>query len=221
MNFKAKLFGAFFLSIALFAVSCKQADQGSATSTSTSTSGGKIVFINLDSLLENYDLYTESRTLLEAESRVAESSIASKLETFQKRAYDFQRRVQEVQQSANSLAPVQLQALEKKFAVEQQKLAQEEQDLVAKRENAARGLEGKLVELQKNLKNKIDTHLEKISTERGYDFVLIKGNNAGVLYGNKAMDITEQTTKELNDLYKNSNEKPENIVNEVVKDSVQ
>lgn len=221
MNFKAKLIGAFFLSIALFAISCKQTDQGSASTTPASTSGGKIVFINLDSLLENYDLYTESRTLLEAESRVAESSIASKLETFQKRAYDFQRRVQEVQQSANNLAPVQLQALEKKFAAEQQKLAQEEQDLVAKRENAARGLEGKLVELQKNLKNKIDTHLEKISSERGYDFVLIKGNNAGVLYGNKAMDITEQTTKELNDLYKNSNEKPENIVNEVVKDSVQ
>ena len=78
-----------------------------------------------------------------------------------------------------------------------------------------------MVELQKNLKNKIDSHLEKISAERGYDFVLIKGNNAGVLYGKKQLDITMQTVKKLNELYKNSNEKPENIINQVVKDTAQ
>ena len=203
-------------------VSCKQGEKSGPVTSNTSTgSGASIVYINLDSLLENYDLYTESRTLLEDESRTAEQSIASKLETFQKRAYDFQKRVAETQQRADQLAPVQLQALQQRFAAEQEKLAKEEQDLVARRDNAARSLEGKLIELQKNLKNKIDSHLEKISGERGYDFVLIKGNNAGVLYGKKQLDITMQTVKELNDLYKNSNEKPENIVNQVVKDTVQ
>ena len=217
-----KNFTFFAILAVVFMVSCKQNEQG-ATAASGSTNGGgvSIVYINLDSLLENYDLYTESRSLLEDESRTAEQSIASKLETFQKRAYDFQKRVAETQQRADQLAPVQLQAIQQRFAAEQEKLAREEQDLVARRDNAARSLEGKLIELQKNLKNKIDTHLEKISAERGYDYILIKGNNAGVIYGKKQLDITMQTVEELNELYKKSNEKPEDIVNQVVKDSVQ
>ncbi|HMP29925.1 MAG TPA: OmpH family outer membrane protein [Saprospiraceae bacterium] len=220
LNFRLAFTITLFYAIVM--TSCKpNSNDVSSTSSARSGDGPSIVYINLDSLLEKYDLYTESRALLEEESRKAEQSIASRLETFQKRAYDFQRRVQETQQRADQLAPVQLQALEQKFAAEQQKLAKEEQDLVAKRDNAARGLEGKLIELQKNLKDKIDTHLEKISNERGYDFVLIKGNNAGVLYGRSSLDITDQTVKELNDLYKNSNEKPETIVNQVIKDTVQ
>jgi outer membrane protein len=220
LNFKSIITTLLFFAIVI--TSCKPSNSESVASNSVKSGDGpSIVYINLDSLLEKYDLYTESRTLLEEESRIAEQSIASRLETFQKRAYDFQRRVAETQQKADQLAPVQLQALEQKFAAEQQKLAKEEQDLVAKRDNAARGLEGKLIELQKNLKDKIDTHLEKISAERGYDYVLIKGNNAGVLYGNKSLDITEQTVKELNELYKQSNENPESIVNEVIKDTLQ
>ena len=198
--------------------SCKQ-QTSSGAATSASTSGGSIVYIDIDTLLEEYDLYQESKSLLEAESRKAEQSIAGKLETFQKRAADFQQRVYQTQQRAAELAPVQLQALEKKFGAEQQKLAKEESELVARRDNMARELEGRLIDLQANLKSKIDAHLEKISAERSYDFVLIKGSTGAVLYGNKALDITSQTIKELNELHKASGEKPEDLAKELSADT--
>ena len=198
--------------------SCKeQAASGNATTGSTPS--GKIVYIDIDTLLEKYDLYQESKAILEEESRKAEQSIAGKLETFQKRAVDFQQRVYQTQQRAAELAPVQLQALEKKFAAEQQKLQNEESELVARRDNMARELEGRLIDLQANLKSKIDEHLEKISVERAYDLVLIKGSTGAVLYGNKALDITLQTIKELNELHKASGEKPEEIAKEVASDT--
>jgi outer membrane protein len=202
-------------------IACKQADTQSSPSATASGNGPLVVFINLDTLLEKYELYTDSRTLLEDESRKAEQAIASKLETFQKRAYDFQRRVYETQQRAADLAPVQLKALEQSFAAEQQKLAKEEQDLAAKRNNAAAELDKKIIELQKNLKEKIDAHMEKISAERNYDYVLVKSSGSnGVLFGKKNLDITTQTISELNDLYKKGGETPTKLVSEVVKDSL-
>jgi outer membrane protein len=219
MNKKLILLG--LLATALI-FSCKQAEKSSNNGDVTNSSAGpNIVFINLDSLLEKYELYTDSRTLLEDESRKAEQAIASKLETFQKRAYDYQRRLYETQQKAAELAPVQLKTLEQNFAAEQAKLAKEEQDLAAKRNSAAAELDKKIVDLQKNLKEKIDAHMEKISAERNYDYVLVKSSATnGVLFGRKALDITDQTIKELNELYKKGGETPSKLINEVVKDTV-
>lgn len=213
----AYIFGS-MLTLGLLA--CKQQTSSTGGASGTAPTG-TIVYIDIDTLLEQYDLYQESKTLLEEESRKAEQSIAGKLETFQKRAYDFQQRVYQTQQRAAELAPVQLQALEKKFAAEQQKLAKEESELVARRDNMARELEGKLIDLQSNLKSKIDAHLEKISAERGYDLVLIKGTNGALLYGNKALDITGTTVAELNKLHQASGEKPEDIAKEVSADTTE
>lgn len=212
---------AFLLVASFFIMSCNK--DGSKVGESASVNNGigaKVVFLNLDSLLENYNLYTESRTLLEDESRKAEQSLASKLDTYQKRAYDFQKRVAEVQQRAADLAPVQLQAYQERFKAEENKLMQEQNDLAQKRDASAAELQNKLINLQKNLKDKIDAHMEKIAAERGYDYVLIKGNGGGVLFGIKGLDITDQTVVEMNKLYTESGVKPLDLINEVVKDSI-
>ena len=216
-NFKSIMLSSVILSMILL-VSCKEKSNVGGTA-ATGSMESKVVFINLDTLLEKYTLYQESKTTLEDESRKADQALAGKLETFQKRAYDFQQRVYQTQQRAAELAPVQLQALEQKFAAEQQKLAKEEADLGQKRDNAARELQDKLVDLQTILKNKIDEHLEKIAAERAYDYVLIKGNGGGVLFGKASLDITEQTVKELNELHESSGEKSSDITKEVAKDT--
>ncbi|MBK8632782.1 MAG: OmpH family outer membrane protein [Saprospiraceae bacterium] len=212
-----------FLIIAFLALgftACKDKAGVSTAGTGTATSG-IVVYLNIDTLLEKYDLYQESKTLLEDESRKADQALAGKVETFQKRAADFQQRVYQTQQRAQDLAPVQLQALEQKFAAEQQKLAKEEADLTARRDNAARDLEGKLIDLQKNLKDNIDAHLEKIAAERGYDYVLIKGSGGGVLFGKKTLDITDQTIKELNEMHAAGGSKSAEIVEEVISDTTE
>jgi outer membrane protein len=193
-------FLSLFILAALFLMNC-QPQQAPIAFNPSQTAGGKVVYVNLDTLLDKYNLYQDSRKQLENEAKNAEGALAGKIEAYQKRAADFQRQVGETQQKANELAPVELQRLEAEFGGKQRKLQEEEMALGKQRENSAIELDKKVAELQKNLKNKIDLYLEKISAERGYDYVLIKGSSGSVLYGNKALDITEETIKAINDTY--------------------
>ena len=196
---KLSFFGLATVAI-LFLMNC-QKPQPTVTSNPSQANGGKVVFVNLDTLLNKYTLYQDNKKQLEADSKAAEGAIAGKIESFQKRAAEFQRKVVEVQQRANEIAPVELKKLEEQFGAQQRKLGEEEQTLNKQRESAAAELDKKVSELQKNLKDKIDTYLEKISAERGYDYVLIKGTSGSVLYGSKALDITEETVKAINESY--------------------
>ncbi|MEY4903462.1 MAG: hypothetical protein RLZZ292_1277 [Bacteroidota bacterium] len=192
------------LSLVLLAFSqCKKNDAAAplVNPTPVQTNGGKVVYVNIDTLLEKYNLYQDNKKQLEGDSKKAEQGISGKLESFQRRVADFQRKVYETQQRAQDIAPVELKRLETEFGEQQRKLSEEEASLGKQRDNAAVELDKKLQELQKNLKSKIDTYLEKISAERGYDYVLIKGSTGSVLYGNKALDITNETVLAINAEY--------------------
>lgn len=186
-----------------FLFQCKQNTPQQIAFNPSQANGGKIVWVNLDSLYEKYDLYKDSKKNLEDEYKKADANFGSKLESFQKRAADFQRRVMDIQQKANELAPVELQKLEAQFGAEQKKLGDEEAALGKQRENALADLDKKMGKLREDLKTKIDQYLEKIAAERGYDYVMIKSSiSGGVLYGNKALDITEEAINTLNESYK-------------------
>ena len=189
--------GALIILVAI--ASCTENKETGSASVATSLTN--VVYLDIDSLYNNYSLYLDNKSVLEGEYSKAEKSIAAKLEGYQKKVADFQNRVYNTQQKSNELSPIQMQSLERKFAAEQQKLAAEEQELVQRRDASATELQGKMVALQLNLKNKVDTYLENEAEENKYDFILIKGSNGGVLYGNASLDITAQTLKDLNEAY--------------------
>lgn len=180
-------------------ISCNKSGQPASTTTSENSSSAKIVFVNVDSLLQGYDLYIEQKKLLEDESSATEKSLSSKIEAFQKRSMKFQKEVYETQQKAQNIAPIELQALEKKYNAQGENLAKEEQALMKQRDDAALGLDKKLTDLQVKLINNIDTYLEKLATEKGYDYILRKGDIGGVMFGKKEFDITNDAIKGLND----------------------
>lgn len=180
-------------------ISCgKNAPTSTPTSSSVNTSS-KIVFVNVDSLLQGYDLYKEQKKILEDESSATEKSLSSKIEAFQKRSMKFQREVYETQQKAANIAPIELKALEEKYNAQGENLAKEEQALMKQRDEAAMGLDKKLTDLQIKLINNIDTYLEKLATEKGYDYILRKGDIGGVMFGKKEYDITADAIKGLNE----------------------
>jgi outer membrane protein len=193
---------ALFLVGAVAMMHCKPST-APVTFNPSSAAGGKIVYVNLDTLTTKYNLYIDIKKQLEDDYKKADASFAAKAENFQKRATDFQRRMVDIQQRAQDIAPVELQKLEAQFGAEQRRLGEEEAALGKQRETALGELDKKIQELQKNMKSKIDTYLEKIAAERGYDYVMIKSvtQGGGVLYGNKSLDITEEAIKTLNDTY--------------------
>ena len=193
--------------VVLTIASCKKEDKAAPMPSAgdVPTVGGvKIVYVNLDTLLEGYDLFQEQKKTLETQSTAAEKNISSKIEAFQKRLAKFQRDVYETQQRAQNIPPVELKALEEKFAAQQNNLATEEQSLMKQREEAAMALDKKLVELQAKLKSNIDNYLAKVAAEKGYDYVLIKGSAGGVLFGKEELDITKAAIQAINEEHKAS-----------------
>jgi outer membrane protein len=176
-------------------------DAAPATTSSTDTNTDKIVFIDIDTLLSKYNLYLDKKAELEGQSKTAEKALAGKIEAFQKRLGKFQQDVVEIQQRANTIAPVELKKMEEKFGQQQQNLAKEEESLMKQRDNAAIELEDKLLETQKDLQKKIDDYLDKLAEEKGYDLVLMKGSSGSVMFGKASLDITLETVKRLNEEY--------------------
>lgn len=192
------IFSAFFYS------SCNKPTGSvapSGTSNTGSSTSDKIVFINIDTLLSKYNLYLDKKTDLEAQSKVAEKSLAGKLEAFKRRAAIFQQEIAEIQQKANTIAPVELKRIEERYGRQQQDLLREEESLMKQRDNAALDLDKQLQATQKDLQNKIDDFLSKVAEEKGYDLVLMKGSTGSVMYGRKTIDITDDTVKRLNEEY--------------------
>lgn len=171
------------------------------TMDNTKSTNDRIVFIDIDSLLSKYNLYVDKKAELEGESKTAEKALAGKIEAFRKRSAKFQQEVMEIQQKANTIAPIELKKMEEKYALQQQNLANEEEALMKQRDNAAMDLDKKLQETQKDLQNKIDDFLDKVAAEKGYDLVLMKGSTGSVMFGKNTLDITEDTVTRLNEEY--------------------
>ena len=182
----------------------KETQSPAASSSETAGSDGqghKIVYVNLDTLLEKYELYQEKKKELEGQASTSEKAILAKIESFQKSVAKFQQEVMQIQQNAANIAPIELKKLEEKYATQEKTLAKQEQELMKQREDAASDLDKKLVDLQKRLKDNLDTYLLEIAEERGYDLILSKGAGGSVLYGRNSIDITEETVAAINKRY--------------------
>lgn len=179
---------------------CKQAGAPATAGTATPSSL-KVVYIDIDTLISQYDLYKERKAELEAQSKTAEQALSGKIEAFQRRVGKFQQDLAQIQQNADKIAPVELRKMEEKYGQQQQNLAREEESLMKQRDNAAMDLDKKLQETQKDIQKKIDEYLAKIAKEKQYDLVLMKGAGGSVMYGNSALDITSETIQSLNEEY--------------------
>ena len=199
--YKYITFSVFMVLLVLF--SCKEQKVNVPPKTNAGNAESlSIVYIDLDTLLEKYDLYKEKKEQLESQSKSAEQALGGKIDAFQKRAQKFQTEVMEIQQKANSIAPVELKKLEEKFGKQQESLAREEDALVKQRESVAIELEKKLLETQNEIQKTLDEYLAKIAKEKGYALILKKGNLGGVMYGDEGLDITLETAEALNKEYK-------------------
>lgn len=204
---KLNVLPLFFLLLLSLFTSCKQQQPSNIESTDVvenTENSPKIVFIHIDSLLSNYDLYKNNKSELEEQYQKSEKTLSGKIEAFQKRVATFQKEIMEIEQKANTIAPIELQKLQDKFSKQQQNLAKEEEALMKQRDNAAMELEQKLGDMQVDLQNKIDDFLDKVAEEKGYDFVLMKGSGGGVMYGRNTLDITQETLDVLNKDYADS-----------------
>jgi outer membrane protein len=168
---------------------------GSSTTGVSGLAGDlKVAFVNADSLVKNYDMVKDNRTVLEAKSKKLEQD-------YRNRAQGLQNEITNYQRNVNSLTIGQARAVEEDLAKKQQNLQLYEQSLTQELMND----EGKLKE---DLYNRVTAYLKKYGDEKGIHVIFKVDASSDVLYGNIGLDITPDVVAALNQEYKQEKETP-------------
>lgn len=158
---------------------------------SSNSTKSEIVYINLDTLMNSYDLYNELKTELMQEQQKLEANLNSKLKAYQRKAMEFQQKVEKRLVTSSQAEKMQQQLLR-----EQQKLSQLKDQLQMQ-------LMEKEQEMTKQIYDKLHNFLDRYNDEKKYEIIL--GNTMGnvVLKAKSKLDITNEVLTGLNEEYQN------------------
>ncbi len=146
-------------------------------------------WVNIDTLLNNYDMYFDMRKELEDSGRKLEAELNGKTRDFEKQAVDFQDKVQK-----GLVTRSQAQQM-------QQELAGKEQELYRLRDE----LRGQLAEEEqvklRQIHQSITEYLGLYNKEKGFHLILSSTFGGPLLYGHPTLDITRDVIKGINEKY--------------------
>ncbi len=159
---------------------------------STGTPGnGEILYVDLDSISEHYELMKILTTDIEQEIQRQTAIFDNKEKAFQKKYNQFQQNYQ-----AGILTEIQIQNA-------QQQLQEEYQAIMAERERVLTDLDNRQATALAQVMDSLSVVSAKVNAERyGASYVL--GYKAGtqILYGDPTKNITDEVLEELNKHYK-------------------
>ena len=186
------------IAITISFTSCdkKEAPKGTAIKTSnqvanSETSGNTLAYVEVDSLLTQYEFCIKEKAALEAKSKQYEAQINAKMSQFQKASVDFQQKVQSGAFTSQAQGEAALQRLIR-LQQEGAKLQQDVQQRMLKAQE----------KFNKTLRDSVQSFLKDYNREKHYDMIISKqGDN--VLYANDKLDITKEVVDGLNKRFKN------------------
>jgi outer membrane protein len=187
------LFGVLFLAVAVlyflhFQGGYKNNPVNGLKSTTEMPSGG-IVYVNIDSVIFNLDLFRDRRDELVTKQKNAEAELTSKGTLYDRGVKDYQDKVNKGLVTRATAAQM------------EQGLLQQQQELVSLRDK----LQSNLVEEEQVMNRQVLEYITKFIEENkaqyNYQFILGKSFGGPVLYSNISLDLTHQLLTSLNKKY--------------------
>ena len=171
----------------------------SGNSKSTSNQGGtvtvnadaKIVYINMDTLLNNY---TQSRELNEAFLKKLEANrteLNIKVKNFDREAAEFRNKVK----NGGFMTRERAEQAQMDLMIKQQNLQKLQQEMT---ENAQR----EQMEINRKLYDAITNFLTEYNKAKGFQLILSTTLGGNVLFAQEGFDITNDVVNQLNEQYK-------------------
>jgi len=166
-----------------------KSDKGEVNTEVSDSDGEAVVYINLDSLMNSYDLYNELKTQLMQEQQKSEANLNSKLKAYQRKAMEFQEKVEKRLVTTNQAEQM------------QQQLINEQQSLGQLKDQLQMQLMDKTQAMNKQIYDRLSEYLKKYNSEKKHKIIL--GNTMGnvVLEANENLDITNDILTGLNEEY--------------------
>lgn len=186
------------VALAMGCFSCDKSEKKETASTSASSpasvEGKKIVFVNTDSLLTNYQFYKDAQKEFENKGYRLQVDLGQRERALQSELGAIQQRAQAMSQAELQAADMML----KKKGAEFQQYSQQKQQQLAQ-EQAKKNEE---------LYNNIREYIKKHNSENKYEFVLgYTKVGGGILYADESVDVTKQIVEGLNKEYAESKTK--------------
>lgn len=154
---------------------------------------GSTVYVRMDSLLNQYDMYLDLKAELEEKVKKAEADLATKGRAFERDVTDFQDKVNK---GLLTRSESQTKADE---------LARREQQLREQQQRVSMELEDSQFVMLNKISQSIDAYVLVYNQEKKYSLIInTTGNsaiNSSVLWGNPGLDITNDLVKGLNAAY--------------------
>ncbi len=154
-----------------------------------------IAFVELDTVIARFDMAKDKSTELEEKTRTSEAELTSKSQAFDRDVRDYQNKAQKGLITRATAAEM------------EQTLAQQQQNLIALRDEMAYNLNEEGMVAQRQVLEYINQYLAEFNADRGYQYILAKQFPGPILYSDSTMDITEAVVKGLNKKYNAEKEK--------------
>ena len=183
------------LTVAVAAIVCACNAGGNTTTTQSAeaaqtAAAGSIVYIQMDSLINQYDMFNDLRSELESKAQAIQDDLTKKGRSFESAAKDFETKI-------NKGLLTRSQAEE-----QQQRLLQRQQNLQDLSQQKQYEMAEEEAVMSRKVMDAINTYLEKYNKEKGYAMILTTSAASNtVIVGNPALDITQDVLTGLNNEY--------------------
>lgn len=159
------------------------------------TSGNSIYYVQIDSVINKFDMATDLSSELESKYNASEAEFQNKQKAYQNDLNDYQYKAQR-----GLVTRTEAQEIEQQLYTKQQSLVQLQQQL-------SNELGEKQTVMNRQVINAIMEFLKKNSKELNYKYVLGTSFGGNILYANDSLDITPAIIKGLNEDYQNTKKK--------------
>jgi len=161
-----------------------------STESGVAASRGDIVYIQLDSLVNNYDMFNDLSSELQSKVQVIQEDLDKKGRAWENDVKDFEQKVQK-----GLLTQVAIQQ-------QQQVLAQRQEELNNLMQQRRLEMSDEEAVMYRKVLDALKTYLEKMNQETGYSMIInTSGSTNNVLHGDSRFDVTNIVLKGLNDEY--------------------
>jgi len=154
-----------------------------------------IAFIELDSVIAHFDMATDKTSELEQKSKNSEAELTAKSQAFDRDVKDYQNKAQKGLITRATAAEM------------EQTLAQQQQQLLALRDQMAYNLNEEGTVAQRQVLEYINLYLAEFNADGRYQYILAKQFPGPILYSDSTLDITTAVITGLNTKYKAEKEK--------------
>ncbi len=165
-------------------------DEKPAAAPTAAPSSLKIAFIEVDSIMTQYNFCKDYSKILEKRGNNIQSALASQEKNLEAAVKNFQNKAQNNGFKSQS-----------EYEGQQAAIQRQQEQYVATRDRLAAELQSETDKFNAALHDSIDHFIAKYNKDKKYSMILTKqGDN--ILYGDKSLDITNEVVAGLNKAYK-------------------